>query len=242
MTKDIYVPLNKHACIKFCRSFLKKEDDYLITFEDYYEVKNSLQNLIDSGMSPNDIKNKFNLTYTDFGMFLKKSFGVVLRDTKSAVINYYRNVGKLITEDKKLYYKQCKFNFDPFRYDFIPGFNLLKEFGVYHPINNPNGVCRDHMLSKAFGFTNQVDPKIISHPANCQYLLNIDNIKKNSSSSISLEDLIERIDKWDSQQLSELNFKIIVTEKSVEHRNKLSIANKKVWEKRKSGLLPWPKF
>lgn len=233
----MYLSSSKHACIKLCRQILNKDNTYLVTIDDFYQVKNILQNFINSGMSPNEINNLLNLRYAHFGSFLKSSFSITLKTKKEATINYNKKIGRLITDEKVVYYKQCQFNFDPYRYDFIPGYSLLTEHGIYHPINNPNGACRDHILSKAFGWSNQIDPIIISHPANCQFLLNKDNIKKNSDSWISLADLQERISQWDSQQLSELNFKKIPTEKSVEHRTKLSEANKKVWEKRKAGLL-----
>lgn len=234
----MYLSTSKHACIKLCRQILNKDNTYLVTIDDFHQVKTILQNFVDSGMSPKEIKEHLHLKYSDFGMFMKTSFGIKLKSSKDGVINYNKKIGKLITDEKVVYYKQCQFNFDPYRYDFIPGYPLLMDYGIYHPINNPNGVCRDHMLSKAFGWSNQIDPIIISHPANCQFLLNNDNIKKNSDSWISFEDLQERISQWDSRRLSELNFKKIATEKSIEHRKKLSEANKKVFEKRRVGLLP----
>jgi hypothetical protein len=214
---------------------LGKSDDHQITNDEFIQVKEMLQTLLDSGLSPHDIKCELNLTYSDFGMFLKKSFGLQLKTVRDAVINFNKNAGKLITDEKRRYYQECKFTFDPYRYNFIPGFQLLLEHGMYHSINNPNGVCRDHMMSKIFGWTNKIDPSIISHPANCQFLLASDNNKKNSSSCVSLQELTDRINQWDSQKLSDLNFRIIPTAKSQEHRRKLSEANKKVWERRKAN-------
>jgi hypothetical protein len=83
--------------------------------------------------------------------------------------------------------------FDPYSIPEIPGYELLLTFGIYHPVNNPSGVCRDHMLSIEFGWRNKIDPAILSNPANCQFISNIDNIKKGSSSCITVDDLIERI-------------------------------------------------
>ena len=44
---------------------------------------------------------------------------------------------------------------------------------------------------------NRVDPKVISHPANCQLLKHSDNARKHSKISLTLEELLERIKKWD---------------------------------------------
>ena len=49
------------------------------------------------------------------------------------------------------------------------------------------------------GFLNKIDPKIISHPANCQLLLHKDNIKKYINSSITLNELYQRIIKWNDK-------------------------------------------
>ena len=58
---------------------------------------------------------------------------------------------------------------------------------------NLNGVSRDHMLSVTEGWLNNVDIKLIRHPANCNLILHRDNQKKNIKSSISIDELHNRI-------------------------------------------------
>ena len=53
------------------------------------------------------------------------------------------------------------------------------------------------MISINYGFQNDIDPKLISHPANCQLIQHTENNKKNDSCSISLEDLYNRINHFE---------------------------------------------
>ena len=53
------------------------------------------------------------------------------------------------------------------------------------------------MVSVRFGFDNKINPEIIGHPANCQLMVHNENSSKNSECSISLDELLNRIKKWD---------------------------------------------
>lgn len=78
-------------------------------------------------------------------------------------------------------------------------FNLINEYGWYKAKNhgdNLNGISRDHMISKDFGFENLIDPYIISHPANCKLLQQTKNASKGSKNSLTLDELLKRIKFW----------------------------------------------
>lgn len=90
----------------------------------------------------------------------------------------------------------CSFSFDIRKYPNELDLELLSEHGMFHPKRNPQGVSRDHMYSVYDGHINKVDPEIIKHPANCQLMLQSDNTRKHGLSSITLEQLFERIRKW----------------------------------------------
>lgn len=105
-------------------------------------------------------------------------------------------------ENKVEYRKACAFRFA--LNDFIDEFNfkLIEEHGWYKPKNrgdNQNGISRDHMYSIAEGFKNGVDTYYISHPANCRLMRHGDNSKKNIKCSITLEELIKRVNDWDDK-------------------------------------------
>lgn len=95
---------------------------------------------------------------------------------------------------------QFKFNLGDFPNEF--DFSLIQQHGWYKPANRGNnlgGVSRDHRISIDFGYKNNIDPKIISHPANCELLLQKDNFSKKEACSISLEQLKLEIDEWDKR-------------------------------------------
>lgn len=77
---------------------------------------------------------------------------------------------------------------------------LLNQYGVFNTKNNKNtkGCVRDHILSRRYGFDNNIDPEIISHPANCEIVLHSENVKraKTNDNLITLEELLERIENW----------------------------------------------
>ena len=100
------------------------------------------------------------------------------------------------------YRVQCQFKFAVKDFPEEFDFSLIKKYGWYKAKNrgnNPNGISRDHMYSVMDGFINHIDPKIISHPANCQLLPQKENASKSSTSSITLDDLLKRIEKWNNK-------------------------------------------
>ncbi len=109
-------------------------------------------------------------------------------------------------ECKKSYYKfyrpACRFTFSLSSYPSEFDFDLIKKHGWYQPVNRGNnlgGVSRDHIYSVKKGFDEGVDPKIISHPANCRILLHSKNSSKQSGCDITLDELKEKIKKWDEK-------------------------------------------
>ena len=94
---------------------------------------------------------------------------------------------------------KASFDFNLADYPEEFNFSLIEEYGWYSASNrgnNLNGVSRDHMVSVKFGYENNIDPNIISHPANCRLMRHNDNVSKNEDCSISLEELKVRIEKW----------------------------------------------
>ena len=61
---------------------------------------------------------------------------------------------------------------------------------------NISGVSRDHIISVSYGFNNNIDPKIISHPANCRIMLHLDNKIKHDKCNLTIEQLLEKICVW----------------------------------------------
>ena len=94
------------------------------------------------------------------------------------------------------YSRDCSFKFSLNDYPDKFNFSLIEKYGWYKAKNhgdNPNGVSRDHIISKRFGFDNNISSEIISHPANCQLLRHNDNVSKGIKCGLTIEELKEKI-------------------------------------------------
>lgn len=102
------------------------------------------------------------------------------------------------------YRMDCRFNFNLADFCSEFDFSQIEKFGWYKAKNkgdNQGGISRDHMVSVKFGFENKIDPKIIAHPANCALMRHGLNVSKSSKCSISLDELLKRIEKWNNKFL-----------------------------------------
>jgi hypothetical protein len=101
------------------------------------------------------------------------------------------------------YYRQaCNFNFNLADFPNEFNFSLIEEHGWYSAKNcgnNLNGVSRDHIVSVKFGYENGIDPKVLSHPANCQLLLHGSNVSKGKKCGITYEQLLQKIVEWNKK-------------------------------------------
>lgn len=101
-----------------------------------------------------------------------------------------------------MYRTACAFDFVLSDYPEEFDFDLIKKYGWYSPSNKKNnlgGISRDHIMSVAYGFQNNIDPAIISHPANCRLMIHSENISKSAKSDMSLEELLLKIKKWNNK-------------------------------------------
>lgn len=102
----------------------------------------------------------------------------------------------------KLYKRKCSFKFNLSDYKNEFDFNLIKKYGWYKAKNRGNnlkGISRDHMLSIKEGFLNNIPTELIAHPANCKLIKQTENSSKYSKSSINIDELIKRINKWNTK-------------------------------------------
>tara|TARA_B110000902_G_scaffold81918_1_gene97200 strand:- start:43 stop:816 length:774 start_codon:yes stop_codon:yes gene_type:complete len=102
------------------------------------------------------------------------------------------------------YRADASFNFNVFDYPEEFNLDLINKHGFYSAANrgnNLNGISRDHMYSCKMGLINNIDPKLLGHPANCKLMRHNDNVSKYAGSSITIEELLERIAVWDKTYL-----------------------------------------
>ena len=98
-----------------------------------------------------------------------------------------------------LYRQRCNFDFKFEDYPDKFDLTLVEQNGWYSPSNkgnNLNGASKDHMVSVRTAFDLGIDPEIIKHPANCKIMLHKQNQSKREKSSITIEELLERIRNW----------------------------------------------
>jgi predicted Zn-ribbon and HTH transcriptional regulator len=135
----------------------------------------------------------------------KKVKNIIVAPRKCKICNKFNIVKKRksICDGCKVdyydYYRsECRFKFSVFEFPSEFDLHLVDTHGWYSPSNKRNnltGVSKDHMYSVMDGYLNKIPAEIISHPANCK-LLYSDNSKKNKNSSISIEELKSKIDRW----------------------------------------------
>ena len=161
---------------------------------------NVIQLEYDNGLSYHEILVKFKIgTYAI--IWAKKNNLLKLR-TKSEGLKLAWEKGKFGQSEKEgleRYRQLCEFKFNLSDYPEYFNCELIKINGWYKAKNRgdvPNGINRDHMYSIKDGFINNVDPLIMSHPANCQLITHNENIKKKNKSSVTLNELIERINNF----------------------------------------------
>lgn len=113
-----------------------------------------------------------------------------------------RDIVNMNKTEKEIYKKLCMFKFNLMDYKDEFDFSLIEEHGWYkakNKGNNLNGISRDHMISITFGFKNNIDPNIISHPANCVLMRHSKNSSKGIKNSITLDELLTKIEMWNSK-------------------------------------------
>jgi len=100
-------------------------------------------------------------------------------------------------EDFKLYKSLTKFKFHLKYYSDEFDFILIENNGWYKAKNNGDnvdGVSRDHMISVKDGFRKLINPLLISHPSNCELIINRKNQSKSDKCSLTIEELLNRVE------------------------------------------------
>jgi len=116
----------------------------------------------------------------------------------------YKKFHPTIINDRHDYRRMCQFNFSVSEFPKEFDYGLVDEYGWYKAKNrgdNQNGISRDHIVSVEYGWQNNIDPKIISHPANCQLMRHKDNMTKKIGCGMTIEELLVKIEVWNSNVL-----------------------------------------
>ncbi len=145
------------------------------------------------------------------GKFIRKRFYCEICGSELSVNTKYTKCMKCIrneTDKKRIYRYECSFKFNVYEYPKEFNIQLLENFGWYSASNrgnNINGISRDHMVSVKYGYDNNISAKIIAHPANCRLIKHSENNIKNISCSITIDELLYKIEQWNKKYPSVAN-------------------------------------
>lgn len=142
--------------------------------------------------------NKINAQYCSYKCSSKHRAFKKYEEKLNAAPNEYERIKIKFRK----YRIEASFNFSLKQFPDEFDFSLIEKYGWYKAKNhgnNLNGVSRDHMYSVKDGFLNNIDPKILAHPANCQLIRHNDNVSKGSSSCITIEELMKKIEIWNKK-------------------------------------------
>lgn len=184
---------NRLSTINFCRTVLQKPiENGSITIDDFKLVQQIIQDhILRDKLTSQEIGILYNYP-KDANPFLRHCIKVKLLSPGEAIHeNHMRKTGHLATPQDE-YYRQVRFKIPYALWKYLPGWDLYLRHGIYDPVNNPNGVDRDHIVSRSYGWKHDIDPYLIRHPANCQFLIHNINCKKYVSCSMTVTQLIER--------------------------------------------------
>ena len=100
----------------------------------------------------------------------------------------YRKKESYEEEYRKLVQHLSNSNYAEFK-EMIDPENLGRQF-----VTKENATHLDHIISIQYGIDNDIDYRVISSPANLRMMSAIDNIKKNKSSDMTIEELYSKIE------------------------------------------------
>jgi hypothetical protein len=180
ITFDSYVNSINKFCGHSCSATYNNKNR-ILTIETKEKIK---QSLLETNLKKPKKEKKIKTCKVCMGI-IHENFITICKTCKNEYYKHYRVA--------------CNFDFNVYSYPNKFDLELIKQHGWYSASNrgnNLNGVSRDHMFSVKDGFINKISPEIIKHPANCKIMLHKDNNIKKTNSSISVDELLERISRW----------------------------------------------
>lgn len=103
---------------------------------------------------------------------------------------------------QNIYSFRCRFTFPLQKFPELFDIKLIERYGMYKAKNhgdNLDGISRDHKFSVIESFKRNLDPILVKHPANCQLLRQRENARKRHNCSITLEQLIKEVQRFEEK-------------------------------------------
>lgn len=210
-----FIPPRQYNRIKTCRNALNKQlINGSITFEDQNLVVKQCEHLLyTDNWSSSKVCSEY-LKLDKYSIHTLQSIGVTTRNLSKAVSLYCTQIKhKKLKSNYEQYKKQCQFNFSKKMYQLLIEVEKIKDYNWYNAKNqNHDYLSRDHMISISYGYYHNIDPYLISHPANCRLISQRENESKNDNCSITVLELIERVE-WFNETILAQSEKLHTNEK-----------------------------
>lgn len=155
-------------------------------YDEWFRIKELLTNEYKLCGSISLIQQKYKIRYPLSVTLLFRSMG----------IEYDSKLSDKDFENKTKYKQKCEFKFNVDEYPQLEGYDLYEKYGMYS-LSNKEGMHRDHIISKEYGWEHNIPPEVIAHPANCRFISQKFNCMKNSSCDLTIEELYDRISLWE---------------------------------------------
>lgn len=204
ISDEKFVDCHSYKSILACRNALNKAfEDGSITVAEYEQVKNECIRLMyEDNLNPRQVCSEYLKLDKSYHQFLSLCMGIQLKSVADGNRAYHHRIGTYDNMDEKERYNlECSFKFSDSLLPYLPGYENIAKYGWYNSRSNLKGAAKDHMVSKNYGWThNRIDPYLISHPANCMIMPQLENDQKTFKCSITLNELIERVE-WFNETL-----------------------------------------
>lgn len=197
--KDCYISSRQTKVIETCRHALGKPFAFgSITKDDFALVQNVCSELMHQyDWNPVQVCSDFLGMSFPYLQFIPNCLKVKLKTPGESVRSYHRKKGTYRNmESKKKYKMECEFHMNFELHSLLANFtdvDVKKWYNQKSGYKNEHST-RDHMISKEHGYWFNIDTYLMSHPANCLLMKQGDNASKNDRCSITLNELIERVE------------------------------------------------
>jgi hypothetical protein len=192
-TPHTYEQRNNVACSHPCAAILGNEKRSIAGWKMPDEVKKKISNKLRKPKFEDDIAGDYSKLYKCIckhcsTIFFKQSSYRTCDDCKKKL---YRPIDNFRFKFNVYHYP------DLFNLDELNSVGWYSQGGKSRKPYNPNGLARDHRVSASESLRNNYDHYYITHPINCELMSQRKNSSKHSKSSMTYEELIQKVNEYD---------------------------------------------
>ena len=184
MRKETYNSAERQFIDLFSSKFKQLKRDCK-TVDEVIQVSNRIENTF---IKLKDLKRNNELSNTKYKLHLSV-WQKIQKELFLILPVLLSNLDRIDKIDSNTYRYKARFHITLENISSIKGYELLQKLGFYCRETNANGVVKDHRFSIKAGKLLDLPPELLGNINNCEFLTNIDNLRKKEKCSISLEEL-----------------------------------------------------